>query len=518
MSDDEACSGRSSSVERYLFGDTSVSSDRSSSQQEESKMRSRSEDTARLFHDSSGTSRVRTKEVERGVRIRNVISTQQGRRVDEKQELNKLNSRLDQLVDAVKQKKNQNDELQERISQFRNELMYSSGEGHRSRLDQDLQGAKVELNNVSEVNTMAKIRASRSMYELDRMREKYDEEVRWQSKDHEKIRLLESQRTESLHELNYLKENCESKKQWLMDNSDRNNQLREQLRALTEALDKEQEGRVDVECQIQTLLEKKKFEQELHRVMRDELERLFVNQGSNRVVDPMGFYTSELREIKQKIREDFKKLNEFNTDSLRHEYEMRYSKVVEEIEFKKQQAEEARLKAEFEEKTNFESLSAEIESNNEEIKNLKLQEFNLNKLLQELQDRMAKLSSNNERMSEQKQSEIDQLHEQINNLKADLSSMLSFSKSLDAEVAVYARLLNQRVNTFVAQTYTFENYENLVLKEEVNENHRVLEQNELRRKQQELEENNRRLKELEEQRRRQKEFDQLQRYVILCLL
>ena len=513
MSDDEACSGRSSSVERYLFGDMSVSSDRSSNYQGESKLRSRSEDTSRLFHDSSGTTRVRTKDIERGVRIRNVISTQQGRRVDEKQELNKLNSRLDQLVDAVKHKKNQNDELEERIKQFRNELMYSSGEGHRSRLDEDLYGAKVELNNVSEVNTMAKIRASRSMYELDRLREKYDEEVKWQSKDHEKIRLLESQRTESLHELNYLKENCESKKQSLLDNSDRNNKLREQLNALTDALDREQGGRVDIECQIQTLLEKKKFEQELHRVMRDELERLFVNQGNNRVVDPMGFYTKELRDIKQKIRDDFKKLNEFNNESLKYEYEMRYSKVVEEIEIKKKQADEARLKAELEEKTNFESLSAEIEGNKEEIKNLKLQEFNLNKLLQELQDRMAKLKNRNSDTCDQKQNEIDQLYEQINNLKADLSSMLSFSKSLDAEVAVYARLLNQRVNTFVAQTYTFENYENLVLKDEINQNHRILEQNELRRKQQELEENNRRLKELEEQRRRQKEFDELQRYV-----
>ncbi|RNA07338.1 Intermediate filament B, partial [Brachionus plicatilis] len=433
--------------------------------------------------------------------------TQQTRRADEKQELHELNSRLDQLVDAVKQKKSQNDELQERISQFRNELLYSSGDGHRSRLDQDLQGAKVSLNSVSEVNTMSKIRASRSMYELDRLREKYDEEVRWQSRDHDKIRLLESQRTESLHELNYLKENCESKKKSLLDDSDRNERLREQLANLANGLDHEQESRIDLECQIQTLLEKKKFEQELHRVMRDELERLFANQSSN----PMGFFTSELRDIKQKIREDFNKLNEFNSDSMRHEYELRYSKIVEEMEIKKKRAEEARLNAEIEEKTSFESLSAQIESNKEEMKNLKLQEFNLNKLLQELHDKLNELRAGHADTADRKQSEIDQLHEQINNLKADLSSMLSFSKSLDSEVAVYARLLNQRVNSFVTQTYTFENYENLVLKDEINESHRILEQNELKRKQQELEENNRRLKELEEQRRRQKELDQLQR-------
>lgn len=143
---------------------------------------------------------------------------------------------------------------------------------------------------------------------------------------------MENQRAESLHELNYLKENVESKNKSISDDADRNLKLQQQLSSLSNQLDAELERRVDIECRIQTLLEKKKFDQELYRVMRDELEKMFLYKGANSIADPKTFYINELRELKDKIREDFCRQSEFNMETLREEYEYKYVSQTEEIE------------------------------------------------------------------------------------------------------------------------------------------------------------------------------------------
>lgn len=263
-----------------------------------------------------------------------MVHSQQDRIVNEKKELNELNHRLDDLVESLKLKKAQNDELQQRLTKMREGIMYGEDEEskYKKAYDSELEKAKRDLNSVSEMSTLSKIRASRSMYDLDRVREMFDDEVRYQNATQEKIRMLENQRAESLHELSYLKENFESKNRSLLDDADRNAKLQQQLNSLSDQLDREQESRVDVECRIQTLLEQKKFDLELYATMRDELERMFLYKGANSIPDPKTFYINELRELKDKIREDFKKQSEFNMETLREEYEYKSTTQIEEIE------------------------------------------------------------------------------------------------------------------------------------------------------------------------------------------
>lgn len=109
----------------------------------------------------------------------------------------------------------------------------------------------------------------------------------------------------------------------MQDDVDKNAKLAEQLRVLMQNLDREQLKRVDLECRIQTMHERKKFDEEVSRIMKEELERLFVYQGENRLFDPQSFYRNELRDIKERIRDDFVKLNEFNLETLKEEYEHR---------------------------------------------------------------------------------------------------------------------------------------------------------------------------------------------------
>ena len=99
--------------------------------------------------------------------------------MNEKKELNELNHRLDELVESLKLKKAQNDELQDRLAKIRENLLYGSGDEskYKKSLDHEFESAKRELNHVSEMSTLSKIRASRSMYDLDKVREMFDDEV-----------------------------------------------------------------------------------------------------------------------------------------------------------------------------------------------------------------------------------------------------------------------------------------------------------------------------------------------------
>ena len=565
MSDDENnIYNRSSVMNRYLYGTNSGDTDGASNEDDNAKRRSKSTEPSSILNDaftngrnrtlSPGMTRIRTKEIERHVTWKNVqslVNSQNNRLLSEKEELNQLNKRLDQLVESVKIKKAQNDDLQETINKYREDLMCATvGKDGPSKLKaqytQDLNEAKRELNDVSEMSSMSKIRASRSMYELDRLREQFDSEMKYQSNNREKIRMLENQRAESLHELSYLKENCESRTQSVIDDQDRNEKLRQQLKKLSDELDREQESRVDLECKIQTLVEQKKFNMDLSQAMRDELAKMFVYQGEHRLFDPQTFYNAELREIKERIREDFKKLNEYNLETMRDEYEYRYVQTVEEIEVSRRNAEAARAASGELDAMNCATLADEFTRNSDELKALRENEFKANRVLAELRKRLDETQVSIECEASARTNEIKELDAKINGLKNDLSSMLGSSKALDAEVAVYARLLNERFSQCVSHTvattsygersatdsqFSYDKYKSSIFKPKPSdsveaEQRRRAEQEELRKKQLELEENHRRLKELEvererererkqseldEQRRRQKEIEEQQR-------
>ncbi len=487
------------------------------------RIRSKSHDAATVLKDNffstelrPGMTRSRTREIEHRISYRNKslhsIANMQERHIHEKEKLNELNNRLDLLVNRIKMKKLQNDELEKKIKSFKEDMMSATGDNGmklKKQYTADLDEAKRELNEISQMSSMSKIRASRSMYELDRLREKFDTEIRLQTHAREKIQFLENQRAESLHELSYLKENCQQREKSIEEDADKNEKLRYQLNKLCNRLDCELEQRIDLESRIQTLLEQKKFEEELHKMYNEELNRLFVYEGQYKIMDNHSFYNTELNLIKDRIREDFIKMNEFNCQASRDEYEYMYKKTVEEIEESIRVAEQQRLAQEQEEANQMMLLREEFSRNEEELKNLKLTEFRLNQMYDEVNDKYKESQTLIQSESELRDIEIAELRDKIENLKHDLSSMLGSSKCLDAEVSVYARLLNERFAYSIQtaetsqSTFSYEKYKESIWKDEADA--RRNQELELQKKQQELEQNQKRLRELELERQRERE-------------
>ena len=142
IDEDESESRRSRSQNASAFLTTNSANSHNNSQN--------SFDNNRTRTLSPGMTRKRTKEVERRVRWSNVhsmVNAQNSRLVNEKEELNQLNERLNVLVESIKIKKAQNDDLQELINKYREELMSASKSGLKSQYSKDLDSTKKGIYN-----------------------------------------------------------------------------------------------------------------------------------------------------------------------------------------------------------------------------------------------------------------------------------------------------------------------------------------------------------------------------------
>lgn len=205
----------------------------------------------------------------------------------EKKELNELNSRLNNLVESIKQKKLCNDALEKEIKHeklntlsiyFDENEQYNTKVNcearYRSQLAVELQQTKQSLNGESESNLRQKIRLTRLNYNLNKMQETYDLDLKENHGLKDKIHELERLNKEKETELCLLHERYDQESKMLACDAEKNIQLEEKCFELHNDLDREQTNRIDLECRIQTLLEQKKFEKEIFELMRNEFVKL----------------------------------------------------------------------------------------------------------------------------------------------------------------------------------------------------------------------------------------------------
>ena len=301
--------------------------------------------------------------------------------------------------------------------------------------------ARKGLNDLGCDSTVKKIRLTRSLRELDVLKERLNEEIRLQSSDKLKIQSLEGQLTDTQEEIGSLRERCMIKEQLLQAIIDKNFNLLKEYNQLLDDLDGAIEDRVYLEIDIQSLIEKRNFEEEIFKLMKIELEKLhFIDTDGKKMIDFERFYEIELRNIKDKIRDDFLKINEDNYEAVRHEYEHRYSKIVEEIE--RQEIVERNLA----EEDALKELNEEFLKNKNEIMTLNERE---NELKSKLDALLRKFNENRERQqldTDERNQVIAHLDQQLKQIRADAWGLLNFSKNLDAEIAIYDRLVTKHLD------------------------------------------------------------------------
>jgi hypothetical protein len=405
------------------------------------------------------TKKIKNKYIERGVRIRRVSSLIDISCKKEKQELNELNSRLKMLLDNLKAKKNLNEKLENEIKAYKENVLnaYDSTKNEfkqRKQMYDDLIHAKYELNKLSELNSIEKIKHSRSTYEIERFKSQTDQEIKLhQTQIRDKCSILEKLNQDHLMHIQSLKEQFKSKLNEIQNSYDQNFKLNEQLCCLNQHLDLEQEKRLDLESKIQTLQETKDFECEINQLSLDEMCRACQDVQQMKSNIEYSLMHNDLPQIKQKIREEFCLENSNSYEQLREEYEYKFRQVEEEYEIIHEKEKQSDLNL-------LNRLRSEYNQNNLELNDLKERNLCLNSIYDDLSKRLLELRCNLNLKQNNKQCEHLELNDNIKFLKNDLVQLLSCSKSLDIEVALYAKLLNNKLvntNTTAATTTTTSN-------------------------------------------------------------
>ena len=410
-----------------------------------------------------------TTEIERGVAYHTLPQLKETQSMEkEKSTMRTLNARLEEQLNELKQKKAENDRLEKDIENYKKLLKMPGRDVYSSQLGVDLYNARKGLNTLSNQNSVNKSRLARSLLELDSLRERINEEVEFQEKGRMKIKSLQLQIAQSSEEIQRLKHDFITNQNSLLLIIQKNWKLLQDYEKLSDNLDKAFETNVFFQIDIHSLNERKKFENELFKVMKNELQRMTLCDNSGKkYIDFEGFYQSELKNVKTKIREDFMNMNEEGYELLQSEYNERYSKIVEEIEYKEStKAATQNLNDE----TTLTGLKTQFSQNEAELFELKDRQNNLQRKLEELTAKKGLTQVTVSKDIEAKDREITHLHNQINQLKSDAWELLTLSHKINSEISLYDTLLgtrfekyfNQmRVHNEISTDFLFEKYKKL---------------------------------------------------------
>ena len=391
---------------------------------------------------------IKNKLIERGIALRTIVDTQF---VADKNrnELNDLNSRLEEKLGLLKVRKAENDKLEHEIQNYKKNYQTTGNLLNKSKLGVDLFNARRMFGNVSDEKAIHEIRLKRARRQCETLNLKINEEIELQSNDKIKIENLQIQIEEANDEINELKEELKSKEDSLLLIIKKNSNLSFDVSRLADERANAFEKRISLNIDIQSLNEKMKFESALFNLMKKELERLQQFENDEKKIER--FYEKEFRKIKEKIRDDYMKINEDNNEAVRHEYEFRYKKMVERVE--KQEA-EANMSRDLTQENSFNKFKIEFAENEAEISSLKKHESELLSKLDMLADKLKNSRENFEINRNSKDNEIEELDNKLKQLKMDSWNLLRLTKNLDKEISIYGQLLIKQFDKCVNEIAT----------------------------------------------------------------
>lgn len=359
---------------------------------------------------------------------------------DKKNEMSKLNDRMDTYVKQVKMLENENSRLLNEI----NDRQAGWGEDTRrvrEQLEPTLFEMRGRIDKVANAKTIADVRNKRAQFENIEYQRKCDETARNQNGDRNKIANLERELGQLNETRLIMNRSLEEAKMDLQKQRLNRDQTWENLVQLLDKLDDEVYRRVDVEYSNQTLREHIEFVKQVN-----EKEIAEMNQLENILPfnDQVEFYRDQLKRVISNIRSDYENLN------LEQQREMEeWLKVkTDELEAKAREQEpmhELEMNIQFE---NLEQLRETYDQNNKELEDLKLNYSSMTKRLYDLENHIENSRSNLNVTLEKQDMEIGHLNDEMKTLMDDYNHINCHKANLEYEMHVYKRLLDSQIERF----------------------------------------------------------------------
>ncbi|VDN01708.1 unnamed protein product [Thelazia callipaeda] len=344
----------------------------------------------------------------------------------EKKEMQGLNDRLGNYIDRVKKLEEQNRKLVADLEELRGRWGKDTSE-IKIQYSDSLRDARKEIDDGARRKAEIDVKAARLRDDLAEIRSRYEDVQHRRENDHEKINQWQHAIDDAQSELEMLR----ARWRQLTDEEKRlngdNARIWEELQKARNDLDEETLGRIDYQNQVQTLMEELEFLRRVHEQEVKELQALLAQAPA----DTREFFKNELALAIRDIKDEYDYIAKQGKQDMESWYKLKVSEV-------QGTANRANMEANYQ---------------REEVKRMRDNIGDLRgKLVQNLnnQNFFVILNTKSELNDDQRQYEtalndrdatLRRMREECQTLVAELQALLDTKQMLDAEIAIYRKML-----------------------------------------------------------------------------
>jgi len=343
----------------------------------------------------------------------------------EKKELQGLNERLSIYIEKVRKLEEQNKILVTELEELRGSFG-SSVSSVKVRFTESLRQTRNEIDQAVSDTVGIEVRVNRLRDDVNDYRNRYEEVRREVERERTQWGAAIAAAREDLERQKAMYISIQGEEEHLYKDQER---LYEELRIAKDELDKAVHERLDYQRREQNLQAELDF---LHRVHSQEVTELR-NLLATAPADTREFFKNELALAIRDIKAEYDAIIQHNTDNMRHLYESKVIAIEDSIESQREVAatREVEVTKMKESMSALQSKFHELERKNREL------EAEAHKLDMQLRE--------DQRQYEEELSKRDTalrfMREDCQTLVAELQSLLNTKQTLDAEIAIYRKML-----------------------------------------------------------------------------
>lgn len=346
----------------------------------------------------------------------------------EKKELQGLNDRLGNYIDRVKRLEEQNRKLVADLDELRGKWGKDTSE-IKIKYSESLSTARKDIDDSARRKAEIDVKVARLRDDLAEYRSRYEDIQHRRESDREKITQWTNAIADAQNELEMLrarwKQLCDEEKRLNNDNS----RIWEDLQKARNDLDEETIGRIDFQNQVQTLMEELEFLRRVHEQEVKELQALLAQAPA----DTREFFKNELALAIRDIKDEYDYIAKQGKQDMESWYKLKVSEV-------QGTANRAAMESTYQ-REEVKRMRDNIGDLRGKLGDLENKNALLEKEVQNLNYQLSDDQRQYEMALNDRDATLRRMREECQTLVAELQALLDTKQMLDAEIAIYRKML-----------------------------------------------------------------------------
>jgi intermediate filament protein if len=366
-----------------------------------------------------------------------VVAIQENRE-REKRELSHLNDRFASYIERVRYLEAQNKKLQLELEHLRGKWGTQTTKV-KDMYDVEIREARRIIDDTAKDRASAELRAKRAEEETLKFKDKYDVLLAGRDSDRQKIGALQKQLADNEADLNLFRRRLADLEDEQKRYRAESQKLSLDIQRVTQDLDQETIARVQLENEKQSLEEEINFLKQIHA---QEIEELKHANLIGTALDPANFFKHELSNAIRDIREEYEQLNNQQRNELESWYRLKVTQAVQEIQARRAIEAPENVR----EREEIKKLRVLVTDSRKDIAAIRQRNGELENRVHELEELVQIERREGIQATNERDREIQELRNRLEELGRDYEELVTTKSSLDAEIAIYRKLLEGEEN------------------------------------------------------------------------